>query len=63
MDIRVQAKINDIPLWKIAAAMSISEQTLIRHMRVKFDKEKAESVMKIIDDIKKGKYDNYQSGI
>lgn len=49
LSIRNAARIANLPQWKIAAALGISEATFTRWMRVKLSTEREEKVMEVID--------------
>ena len=48
LSIRNAARIANIPQWKIADALGISEATFTRWMRVKLSTEREEKVMEVI---------------
>lgn len=48
-NIRNAARIANIPQWKIAEALGISEATFTRWLRAKLSPEREEKVMAIID--------------
>lgn len=47
-------RVNDIPLWKCALAVGVSEQTLIRWLRVELTGERKERVETAIKALTKG---------
>lgn len=49
LNIRNAARIADIPQWKIADALGISEATFTRWLRVKLSPEREKKVMEVID--------------
>lgn len=51
--IRKTAKSAGVPLWKIAAAIGISEPTLIRWLRFPLPEEKKRRIMGAIDELAK----------
>jgi lambda repressor-like predicted transcriptional regulator len=51
--IRSAARIAGIPLWKVAAAIGISEPTLTRWLRFPLPKEKESLILSAIDSLAK----------
>lgn len=49
--VRNKARSNHIPLWRIALQVGVSEQTLIRWLRVPLTAEKETAIMDAIDTI------------
>lgn len=49
--LRRAARIANIPLWRIAAAISISEPTLTRWLRFPLDAEKEARIMQAIKEL------------
>ena len=50
-EIREMAKTRNIPLWRIAQKLNISEVTLVRWLRVPLDENKEAEICKIIIEI------------
>lgn len=53
-DIRLYARANDVPLWKIASAMKISEPTISRRLRQELSQEEKAEIRVIIEKLKAG---------
>jgi len=53
MELRYYAKGNGVALWQIAKQYKVSDQTLIRRMRVEFTENERNEFIAIVDDIKK----------
>lgn len=49
--IRKAARVAGVPLWRVAAAIGVSEPTLIRWMRFSLTKEKEDLIMEAISDL------------
>jgi len=47
-ELRKLARINEIPQWKIAQRLGVTEMTLYRWMRVELDPEKSERIRQAI---------------
>ncbi len=52
-DIRKAAKSAGVPLWKVAAAIGVSEPTIIRWLRVPLQEEKEARILSAIDSLAK----------
>ena len=52
-DIRKAARIADIPIWKIAMVLGISEPTIFRWLRTELPDDKKAAVMAAIDKLSK----------
>lgn len=50
--IRKAARVASVPLWRVAAAIGVSEPTLIRWMRFPLTKEKEALIMETISALK-----------
>lgn len=50
-EIRLEARGKDIPLWRIALKLNISEPTLTRWLRVPLSDERRERIMAAIRDL------------
>ena len=48
-ELRKLARINEIPQWKIAQRLGVTEMTLYRWMRVDLAPDKAEEIRRAID--------------
>jgi len=53
-DIRLYARANDVPLWRIASAMKISEPTISRRLRQELTQEEKSEIRAIIENLKVG---------
>lgn len=51
-DLRLLCKGNGIPLWKVAVALGISDQTLYRNWRTPLPPEDKEKVIFAINELK-----------
>ena len=54
-NIRNAARIANIPQWKIADALGISEATLTRWLRFQLSPERENKVMEVIDQLSREK--------
>lgn len=52
-DVRKAAKSAGVPLWKVAAAIGVSEPTLTRWLRFPLPKEKESLILSAIDSLAK----------
>ncbi|MBO4867955.1 MAG: hypothetical protein J5582_15550 [Ruminococcus sp.] len=52
-DIRVALKIADIPYWRVAEELGVSENTILRRMRTELTAEDRIKFLAAIDNIKK----------
>lgn len=50
-DVRRMARRNDVPQWKIAAALGISEPTLCRWLRFELSSEKKHRIVHVIQEL------------
>ena len=53
-EIRRAARVADVPLWKVALVLHISEPTLTRLLRVPLAPDKEEQIMQAIESLKGG---------
>ena len=53
VNVRYAARIAEVPFWKIANHLGISEATLTRWLRVPLSKEREDSVMSAIKELKR----------
>lgn len=44
-------KINNVPYWKLAAALNVTEQTIIRWLRFELPKDKTEMFLQKVTEI------------
>lgn len=51
-DIRLKAKANGVPLWKIADKLNISEPTMTRKLRKELSDEEKTKIIGIIAELK-----------
>ena len=51
MDLRFYARGKGVPLWRVAEAYGIHENTLLQRLRKQYSKEDAEEFMRIVDKI------------
>ena len=51
MDLRLYARGKGVPLWRVAEAYGIHENTLLQRLRKQYSKEDAEEFMRIVDKI------------
>ena len=51
--IRDAARIANVPLWRIATALTISQPTLTRWLRLPLEEEKETRIMQIIEELSK----------
>ena len=49
IDLRFYAQRFDVPLWKVAKAMNVSEPTLYRNLRSEFSEEEKAEFRAIVD--------------
>ena len=49
--IREQARRNNVPLWKVADSLGISEATFFRWLRKPLDGEKQTNILAVIDKL------------
>ena len=54
LDIRQEAKAAKIPLWRIAAALAVSEQTLVKRLRFELSEKDKQDIRNIIAELKEG---------
>lgn len=52
--VRTSARINDVPLWKVADLMGISYSTLMWRMRKEWAEEEQSRVIRLIEEYAKG---------
>jgi len=52
-DLRQAAKTQGVPLWRIADALTVSEQTLIRHWRKELTQTEKKNIMRVIERLAK----------
>jgi len=52
-EIRLFARGLDVPLWRVAAELSISEQTLIRRLRKELPVTEKDEMRKIVESVAK----------
>ncbi|MGM9918481.1 MAG: helix-turn-helix domain-containing protein [Lactimicrobium massiliense] len=52
-EIRRQLRADNIPLWKVADALGVSEMTVSRWLRHELDEAKKEQVIQAIGKVKK----------
>ena len=52
-DVRKAARIADIPIWKIAMVLGISEPTIFRWLRTELPEEKKAAMLAAIDKLSK----------
>ncbi len=57
MAVRDCARINNIPLWKVADLLGISNSTLMVHMRREWDTDRQNEVIQIIENYARGTHD------
>lgn len=50
-DVKLIAKGKGIPLWRVAMKMNISEQTLVRRLRIELSGEEKNRIISIINDL------------
>lgn len=53
VDIRRDARANGVPFWKISRALSISEPTMTRRLRVEMEPDDKERIRAIIRELAK----------
>ncbi len=53
-DIRQEAKSAKIPIWRIAAALGIAEQTLVKRLRFELSQKDKQDIRNIIAELKEG---------
>ena len=51
MDLRLYARGKGVPLWRVAEAYGIHENTLLQRLRKQYSKEDAGEFMRIVDKI------------
>lgn len=51
--IRSYAKANNVPLWKLAQYLHISEATMTRKLRFPLDEKETKKMIEAIDKVKK----------
>ena len=51
MDLRFYARGKGVPLWRVAEAYGIHENTLLQRLRKQYSKEDAEEFKKIVDKL------------
>ena len=51
MDLRFYARGKGVPLWRVAEAYGIHENTLLQRLRKQYSKEDAEEFRRIVDKI------------
>ena len=51
MDLRFYARGKGVPLWRVAEAYGIHENTLLQRLRKQYSKEDAEEFMRIVDKL------------
>ena len=51
MDLRLYARGKGAPLWRVAEAYGIHENTLLQRLRKQYSKEDAEEFTRIVDKI------------
>ena len=54
-DIRIRAKQNGVPLWRIGEALGIADTTFSRKMRHELPEETKAKIYCIIDELKEGR--------
>lgn len=52
-DIRKAARIADVPMWKVAMVLGISEPTIFRWLRTELPEEKKAAMLAAIDKLSK----------
>lgn len=52
-EVRRAARIADVPIWKIAYALGISEPTIFRWLRTELPEEKKRAMLEAIDKLSK----------
>ena len=52
-DVRKAARIADVPLWKIADAIGVSEPTITRWLRHELPADKKQRILEAIESIEK----------
>lgn len=52
--VRRAARVAGVPLWRVAAAIGVSEPTLTRWLRVPLPEDKERRVMEAITELSKG---------
>lgn len=53
MDIRVYLKTHHVPLWRLADALNIHENTLVRRLRHELPDDEKERLRALVDAIEK----------
>lgn len=51
--IRDKARIENVPLWKIANALGIADATFSRKLRFEFSEDETQKILNIIDELAK----------
>ncbi|NLG11389.1 MAG: hypothetical protein GX562_07675 [Coriobacteriaceae bacterium] len=51
MDLRFYARGKGVPLWRVAEAYGIHENTLLQRLRKQYSKEDAKEFMRIVDKL------------
>lgn len=49
--LREYMKQNDVPYWKLAAVLGVTEQTVIRWLRLELSEEKTAELMQKVNEI------------
>jgi hypothetical protein len=57
IELRLEARRNDIPLWKVAKFLNIGENTLYRWLRSELNDETRGNILRAISKIKEGQAD------
>ena len=52
-EIRIQAKANNIPLWKIAEAFGVTDSTFSKWLRKELPQEKKKKALEVIANLSK----------
>ena len=55
--LREYMKQNNVPYWKLAAAFGVTEQTVIRWLRIELPSERTSEFMQKVDEIIKERED------
>ena len=56
-EIRKAARIADVPMWKVAMALGVSEPTIFRWLRTELPEDKKAAIMAAIDKLAADKED------
>lgn len=56
-EVRKAARVSDVPMWKVAMALGISEPTIFRWLRTELPEDKKEAMLAAIEKLAADKED------